>query len=115
MLYRKNKWSQWQVIAETESIQNDQNPRWITRINVDFEFHTPQELRFEVKKENLSGPDDLIGYVETTLAEIIIMKKVTLSRSLHLPGKSTNLGSLTIAVDFLKESNNDVVKMELAA
>ena len=65
----------WQELGRTEAIDNNLNPKWVKIFDLDFEFHKNKQLRFEVLDEDDSGEHELIGFTETTLAEIMISPK----------------------------------------
>lgn len=69
---RKNDQQPWVHVANTETAANQQNPKWRTAFHLEYEFHKPLELRFEVQKENLAGFDELVGYVECPLVDLVI-------------------------------------------
>ena len=55
LLMRRNSNHPWILVASSETIQNNLSPNWRTQIEVEYEFHKPLELKFEVRNENLAG------------------------------------------------------------
>ena len=58
---------EWQVIGQTETIDNNLDPQWVKHFQIDYYFHKTIYLKFDVFDEDSSGEHDLIGYIETTL------------------------------------------------
>ena len=58
---------EWQVIGQTETIDNNLDPQWVKHFQIDYYFHKTIYLKFDVFDEDSSGEHELIGYIETTL------------------------------------------------
>ena len=69
---------QYRFLGQTEVINNNHDPDFVTTIPVDYYFERSQFLRFEV--EDYDGPNksDHLGVAETDIASIIISDRRTL-------------------------------------
>lgn len=66
---------QWKEIARTEVVQNDLNPKFKKKVEMDFTFEKKQELKFimydwDGKSQNLDA-HDFLGTMETTMGAIV--------------------------------------------
>lgn len=67
----KRAWQKkYKEIGRTETIQNTQNPQWLKKINIDYNFEIIQQIRFEVRDDGLAG-SDFLGRHDTTLSELV--------------------------------------------
>lgn len=73
----KDAQKNWVQIAKTETIDNNLNPDFQANIIVGYAFERNQRYKFEVIDEDGGGAFDLIGYVETTLGNIMGAKQQT--------------------------------------
>lgn len=58
-------------IGRTEMIADDLNPKFAKKILMQYHFEQIQKLRFEVIDIDPVGGNDFLGYLETTLADIV--------------------------------------------
>lgn len=103
----------WQELGRTEAIDNNLNPKWVKIFDLDFEFHKNKQLRFEVLDEDDSGEHELIGFTETTLAEIMISPKQTFTQKLFIEGNKKPRGTLIVQADQIFDCT-DEAKMAFA-
>ena len=65
----------WTETHRTETIQDNLNPEFATKIKIDFRFETQQKLKFAVYDSDSSsrslGVHDFLGECFTTLGEIV--------------------------------------------
>lgn len=68
----KESWQQkYAEITRTETIIDSLNPEWVTKVIVSYNFETLQDMKFQVRDEDLVGTYDSLGYFETTLSDIV--------------------------------------------
>lgn len=63
---------EWELLGKTETIDNNLNPNWIKHFQTDYYFHKTTYLKFEVFDEDDDENHELIGFIETTLAAIML-------------------------------------------
>eukprot|EP00759_Apiculatamorpha_spiralis_P016691 PhF_6_TR2279/c0_g1_i1/m.3952 len=84
----------WMRIGRTEVLMNNLNPKWSTRVEMDFFFERKQLLKFKVfdcdnpANQNSEAGHDLLGEVETELG-FIIGRRGTATFDLRPKGKLT--------------------------
>ena len=66
---KKRKNDPWREYDRTETIMDNLNPDFVKKLEMDFYFEEILFMKFDVFDVDV-GPDDYIGTVETTLAEI---------------------------------------------
>lgn len=75
LFMQKPKSNQWYEVDRTEEIQDNHNPIFVKKFNLDFYFETVQNIKFEVydvddrSTRNLQN-QDFLGQVTTTLAAV---------------------------------------------
>jgi len=69
------KGKKWNEILRTETIQNNLNPDFTKKVQISYCFEQQQYLRFEMydvdNRSNRLEDHDFIGFVETTLGQIV--------------------------------------------
>jgi hypothetical protein len=55
---------QWHIAAQTETTQSDKSPMWQTEFDINYAFHNPLMLRFEIYREHLDRKDVLMASCE---------------------------------------------------
>lgn len=113
LVLMKDSWQEkFYELGRTETIQDSLNPEWVKKFIIDYNFETVQKIRFEIWDQD---PDDkeFLGYLETTLAEIVSFASRQYVRTLSgLPDR--NCGSIIIVTEELS-SCKQIVQMRLAA
>lgn len=79
----------WQKIGQTEVINDNLNPQWVTKITVDFHFEQQERFKVQVfdcdddkNLQNLAA-HDFIGELEFTLHEIVTTINQQMTKPLH--------------------------------
>lgn len=85
-------------IGRTEVINDDLNPKFAKKIIIQYHFEQIQKLRFEVLDIDPIGGHDFLGYLETTLAEIITCRSSSFKQAL-VGGPRKRPGYLIIDVE----------------
>ncbi|XP_037030400.1 copine-9-like [Bradysia coprophila] len=57
-------------IARTETIDDNLNPEWVTKVIVNYNFETIQKMKFDVRDQDIGGLYESLGVFETTLSDI---------------------------------------------
>jgi hypothetical protein len=72
--------SNWVPIGKTETIQNNLNPDFATKITVNYFFERIQRLKFKFMDDDSENGtnDDKMGEIESTLGAIMGAKQQTL-------------------------------------
>ena len=94
----------WKEVGRTETCYDTSSPSFIESVFVDYFFEQQQRLRFELysvvssssKSEWQPHPSDLIGSMESKVAEIVAARERQISRSLELPGRATGNGMMSV-------------------
>ena len=76
----------WVKIGQTEQINNDSNPQFMTKISFNYFFEKKQYIKFEVYDGDRFS-SDIIGSYETTASEILANEKGSFKRKLVAPGQ----------------------------
>lgn len=94
----------WKELGRTESVKDDLNPHWSTRVSVQYCFQMRQDIRFRViDKDGKGDSDDDLGQVIAPLGDMLVAA-VTSFRMKHNPKKfikaatEKKLGTLTVRV-----------------
>lgn len=67
----KESWQEkYYEIARTETIDDNLNPEWVTKVIVSYNFETTQRMKFDVRDRDIGGLYDSLGVFETTLSDI---------------------------------------------
>lgn len=106
----KNKKSE---IGRTEVIADNLNPKFTKKVFMQYQFEQIQRLRFEVYDIDPIGQNDFLGYLETTLADIISTRSSAFKQPL-LGGPRKKPGYLVVDVEELTACKQ-VVKFTLSA
>ena len=93
---QSSKSSDFRFIGETETLKNNLNPDFDTPVTLDFIFETHQYLRIEVWDVDTAkgNDDDLIGFTQIELAQVMSRGKKGLHQELRNKGMKT--GQLTV-------------------
>lgn len=57
-------------VARTETIENTQDPQWVKKIILAYNFETIQNIKFEIRDRDMKS-GDFLGRYETTLSELV--------------------------------------------
>lgn len=87
-------------IGRTEVIQDDLNPKFAKKIQMNYHFEQIQRLRFEVYDIDPVGGNDFLGALETTLADIVASRSSTFKQAL-VGGPRKKPGYLVVDVEEL--------------
>ncbi|VDK57217.1 unnamed protein product [Anisakis simplex] len=105
--------------GRTETLMNCLNPEWSKTICVDYFFEELQKVKFEVYDIDSVSNDlkehDFIGFVETTLAEIVASPSSR--KTFVLSGKegNTHNGDLTVVAEEADSDRNEAVVFAIRA
>nr|CAD7201809.1 unnamed protein product [Timema douglasi] len=98
----------WQEIGRTETIDNNLNPDFATKVHLLYRFEEQQILKFEVYDVDVNDPSldkqDFLGYCETTLGQLVSAGKLVLP----LTGMPINKGEMIVRVEELASSKDEV-------
>jgi len=99
-----------QLIGKTEAIQDNDNPDFKTKIEIDYTFETLQELKFEVRDDDDRGNSDFVGLLRCSLGDVVASPGSTMNRILVLnDAKNTpTKGSIIIKAEELKSCSQHV-------
>ncbi|XP_050548906.1 copine-8-like [Daktulosphaira vitifoliae] len=106
--------SQWTEFHRTETVKNNEDPNFVSKVLISYRFEERQPLMFEIYDSDSKSKDlsahDFLGTVTTTLGQLVTTKR----NKIQLKGRDDNLkqGFLIITVEELC-SNNDEVILEL--
>jgi hypothetical protein len=95
-------------IGKTEAIQNNNAPSFKTTINATYCFEKDQKVKFEVNDDDGGNNFDIIGHVETTMANIMGSRGQTFTADLTMPGKEVSRGKIIVRAESLNHSNKEV-------
>lgn len=102
--------NQWQEYCRTEVVMNSRNPDFTKKVNIMFRFEEQQKIKFEVYDVDSASPDltkhDFIGWVETTLGNIVSQHVIKKKIEFHNP--SLKRGILVISAEELSSSKEEV-------
>lgn len=115
IVYMKDAWqNRFFEVGKTETIDDNLNPDFVTKILLNYNFETVQKLRFEVWDIDISGKD-FIGSLETSLADIVANKGRQFKRPLTNPDRrGRNCGDMIIVVEELT-SNKQILQIQFKA
>ena len=107
----KMKWhanqKNWSEVDHTEVIHDNLSPSWSHHFDVIFNFGQNLALRFEINDLDSDGSQKMIGYIETTLTDLV---KNASSSPLEkqLAGEFTDAGYLSIKASEKRNVSNKV-------
>lgn len=105
---------QWKEVGRTEALKNNANPQFSKPIEVDYFFEEVQRVRFDLydidSKMTKVTDEDHLGFIETTLGEIISTTNFT--KPLLLKGKPSD-GSITLRAEDMSK-NQESIQMSFA-
>jgi len=96
----------WVEFGRTETVDNNLNPDWVKHLDVSYEFHKNKQIRFEVLDDDEDENYDMIGYYETTLAEIMMAPKQLVKAKIAIE-KKPDRGTLIIRADQVYDCVDD--------
>ena len=97
----------WELLGETEWIENTSNPTFVKTFTIDFIFEIRQKFKFQVFDKDHILANDLIGETITTFADILGAKKQSVSLTLR-KGDSMSTGVLHVKADKLGKSQSKI-------
>ena len=97
---------QWITHGKTDKIKESLNPEFKKAIPIEFIFEVQQPIRLEVWDCD-SGPDDLIGFAETSVGSVMGSRKQTLVLKLN-SSKNKESGTVTIKAEKSGKSHNKI-------
>lgn len=110
VLYMDHK-GRWEEVGRTENVKNSLDPRFSRSFTVSYYFEEVQKLQIAVYDIDNATPqltdDDFLGYVETTLGQLVSNSPYTkplLLRNGHRAGN----GVITVRTEELKEGSETV-------
>lgn len=116
----------WQEIGRTEQIKNDLNPRWSTRIKLDYHFEQEQRIRIAIydidSRSKDLGVHDALGEVETTLGNVVSsspwterLKYPVAADNKTITGAMRDLGTLTVVAHEQSSAGRIRVRFQASA
>ena len=75
MYIQNEKSKQWVQFGKTELINDNLNPDFIQYFTVAYQFEKHQRLRFEVLDIDIAGTTEFIGYIETSMGQVMGAKQ----------------------------------------
>ena len=70
-MYVQNSKKQWREFGKTELIMDNLNPDFKTYFTIGYQFEKHQRLRFEVLDIDPVDTSEFIGYIETSMGQIM--------------------------------------------
>ncbi|CAI2365779.1 unnamed protein product [Moneuplotes crassus] len=98
---------EWALYGETEQIENNLNPQFVTYFEINYYFERLQRVKFEIFDVD-SSRLERIGNFETTIGKIMGSVKNSLTGELTMPGKTKSRGVITICAEKVS-SINDII------
>lgn len=110
---------EWIEYHRTETIQNNHNPDFVSKITLPYRFEEQQPLKFEIYDSDSTArrlsDHDFLGFTTCTLAQIVSsggkVSKVTLPLQIRNDyGKiHSTAGSIVVSAEELAQSNDEIV------
>jgi Ca2+-dependent lipid-binding protein len=102
-------------IGRTEVINNDLNPDWAKKLNIDYKFNESQQIKFEIWNIDRIAGNKFLGQVIVELAKILVSKG-THRQNLNSEELNANSfgGDILIRAEELS-SNKQIVLMQFSA
>lgn len=105
---------QWNEVGRTERIKNNNSPRFSKSFTVTYYFERTQHMRFSVydadsKDTSETARHDLVGHVETTMANIMSAPSGTFVQPIVNETRGKGLGNIVIKGEEVSGANFDVV------
>ena len=97
---------QYYPLGRTETIKNNINPNYSQSFVLDYVFESRQDIRFDIYDDDGGSNDDFIGYVETTVGNLMGARSQTAILDLKndkSPNKSS--GKLVVRCEKLQDTN----------
>jgi len=112
--------AEWTEVGRTEVINDDHDPKWAKKVEVNYSFETKQQIKFAVYDIDSSSPEklgeqELLGRYETTMAYFIKSQNKLFTAVLK---DSPGLGSTKAKIFAnIEETGSDenVVQLQLSA
>jgi hypothetical protein len=95
---------QWKLVGKTETVMDNLNPDFTTRIKMPYVFESTQRLKFELWDQDSPTEFEYMGCVETTIGVIMGSKTQTLITDI-LDKKGKKCGVILVNIDAIKQSN----------
>ena len=106
----------WFELARTERIKDTADPAWAKKLQIQYNFETRQEIKFEIYDSDSLKPDlekhDFLGRVETTLANVV-SSPCKQFVSILKDGPKNETAKLYVDAEEVS-GNNDLVQIQLA-
>lgn len=103
---RKGKWI---LAGKTEVITDNLNPTFEKYFTVAYTFEKHQKMRFEVLDIDIAGTTEFIGYIETSMGQVMGARNQTFIAELKHDKKKGKRGQILIQAEALKETNHNVI------
>ena len=102
----------WQKLGQTEIIHDNLNPKWVTKITLDFHFEQSEKFKVQVydsdddaqQVKNL-GAHDFIGELQFSMHEVVTARDQHLTKDLSNPNIAKP-GRIVIAADEVTANAN---------
>jgi len=95
----------WFKLGETEPIENNLNPVFVTSFEINFYFEREQMLKFDVYDIDLTTKEH-IGSTECTLGKIMGSHNQTYVADLFMPNKHKSRGKIIVRLEKVSTSND---------
>ncbi|CAD8192936.1 unnamed protein product [Paramecium pentaurelia] len=105
ILYKKNN-NCWIKIDQTEIIQNNQNPNFVKTFLFNYYFQVQQYVKMEVHNYISSTQTQIIGQIETTMAEVIGSKNQLYKANIYNQNGRKS-GQIILKADQVKQCNEE--------
>lgn len=111
--------NKWREIGRTEGVNNDNNPTFLKKIQLDYFFEEAQYLRFDVYDLDAKETDpltshDYLGYFETTLGNLAAAPGQCRQERLKKKDDSLAKGSIRVTMEEL-QANAEMLEISLCA
>ena len=103
----------WVSVGRTETVTDDLDPVFKDVVTINYWFEKEQYVKFEVMNENSLTESDIVGFAETSVANM--MKKKTFTIKLEFPGTDAHSRGKLIIHATSEGDCNDEVNTEITA
>ena len=109
-MYVQNSKKQWREFGKTELIMDNLNPDFKTYFTIGYQFEKHQRLRFEVLDIDPVDTSEFIGYIETSMGQIMGAKDQSFVAELKdQKGGNSKRGQIIVKGVGVNESNHNVI------
>ena len=115
-IFYKHQGNGWQKMGATEIIHDNLNPKWITKVIIDFHFEQNEKFKVEVydsdnDKQQVSnlGSHDFIGELQLTMHEVVTSRDQLLNKALVNKNKSKPGNIIIQAEEVSATANSEMV------